>query len=307
MRRLQYPHLIAANSFKSPNFELVAGVLCWIVQRLDQTIPIHEEIGSEDDRVQFLNCIVSEITTMMNVSLDRRNLYAADDRAVKELVKVASTLDQALALAEDEASTLSEEEIQPEATLAAAKRARSLVGEITEISARLSGVLESEGEDGRERTKALLFLNAAPGISGDSSHLDHQIDSSLASLVESTNEAVERLDKQCKILISNQRGMEEKMRKKTIDLERNSKRLESLKNVRPAYMDEYEKLEEELQVEHERYVVRLRNVGYLEGELASVKQAATERRAKAERSMKRMQKKIREEKLMVLNEPDDCM
>jgi clusterin-associated protein 1 len=150
-------------------------------------------------------------------------------------------------------------------------------------------------------------LNAAPGISGDSSHLDHQIDSSLASLVESTNEAVERLDKQYKILISNQRGMEEKMRKKTIDLERNSKRLESLKNVRPAYMDEYEKLEEELQVEHERYVVRLRNVGYLEGELASVKQAATERRAKAERSMKRMQKKIREEKLMVLNGPDDCM
>jgi len=72
-------------------------------------------------------------------------------------------------------------------------------------------------------------------------------------------------------------------------------------------MDEYEKLEEELQVEHERYVVRLRNVGYLEGELASVKQAATERRAKAERSMKRMQKKIREETLMVLNGPDDCM
>jgi clusterin-associated protein 1 len=244
---------------------------------------------------------------MMNVSLDRRNLYAADDRAVKELVKVASTLDQALALAEDEASTLSEEEIQLEATLAAAKRARSLVGEITEISARLSGALETEGEDGKERTKALLFLNSVPGISGDSSHLDHQIDSSLASLVESTNEAVERLDKQCKILISNQRGMEEKIRKKTIDLERNSKRLESLKNVRPAYMDEYEKLEEELQVEHERYVVRLRNVGYLEGELASVKQAAIERRAKAERSMKRMQKKIREEKLMVLNGPDDCM
>ena len=307
MRRLQYPHPIAATSFKSPNFEVVADVLCWIVQRLDHTIPIHEEIGSEDDRVQFLNCILLEITTMMNVSLDKTNLYAADARAVKELVKVASILDEALALAEGEASTLSEEEIQPEATLAAAKRARSLVGEITEISARLSRVLENEGEDGKKRTKALRFLNSVSGMSGDSSHLDHQIDSSLASLLESTNDAVERLDKQCKILISNQRGMEEKMRKKTIDLERNSKRLESLKNVRPAYMDEYEKLEEELQVEHERYVVRLRNVGYLEGELASVKQAATERRAKAERSMKRMQKKFREEELMVLNGRDDFM
>ncbi len=283
------------------------GVLCWIIQRLDHTIPIHKKIGSEDDRVAFLNGIASEIANRMNVSLDRRNLYAADDRAVKELVKVATILDEAMALAEDEASTLSEEEIQPEATLAAAKRARSLVGEITEISARLSGVLENEGEDGKERTKALRFLNSVPGISGDSSQRDQHINSNLASLLESTNAAVDRLGKQCKIMISNQRGMEEKIRKKTIDLERNSKRLESLKNVRPAYMDEYEKLEEELQVEHERYVVRLRNVGYLEGELASFKQAATERRVKAERSMKRMQKKFREEELMVLNGRDDFM
>lgn len=278
-----------------------------MVQRLDRTIPIHETIGSEDDRVQFLNSIASEIATRTNVSLDKRNLYAGDDRAVKELVKVASILDEALALAEDEASASSEEEIQPEATLAAAKRARALVGEITEISARLSGVMENESEDGKERTKALRFLNSVPGISGDSSQRDYHIESSLARHLESTNATVERLDKQCKILISNQRGMEEKIRKKTIDLERTSKRLESLKNIRPAYMDEYEKLEEEQQVEHERYVVRLRNVDYLEGELTSFKQAAIERRTKAERSMKRMQKKFKEEELLVLKGRDDSM
>ncbi|KAL3785985.1 hypothetical protein ACHAW5_005364 [Stephanodiscus triporus] len=307
LRRLHYPHTISANSFKSPNFELVAGILCWMVQRLDRTIPIHETVESEDDRVQFLNSIASEIATRTNVCLDKRNLYAGDDRAVKELVKVASILDEALALAEDEASASSEEEIQPEATLAAAERARALVSEITEICARLSSVMENESEDGKERAKALRFLNSVPGISGDSSQRDNNIESSLTRLLESTNATVESLDKQCKILISNQRGMEEKIRKKTIDLERTSKRLESLKNIRPAYMDEYEKLEEEQQVEHERYVVRLRNVDYLEGELTSFKQAVIERRAKVERSTKRMQKKFREEELTVLKGRDDSM
>jgi hypothetical protein len=47
-------------------------------------------------------------------------------------------------------------------------------------------------------------------------------------------------------------------------------------------MDEYEQLEEELQVEYERYVVRLRNIDFLGGELASFEQAAAERQKKAE-------------------------
>jgi clusterin-associated protein 1 len=305
LRRLHYPHPITVNSFKSPNFELVSGILRWIVQRLDGTNPSYDKIESEDDRVQFLNAIASDVATMMNISLDRRNLYAADDRAVKELVKISSILDEALTLAEDEASTSSEEEIQPEEILAAAKRASLLVGEIAEISVRLSSVLNNAGKDGKQRNEALCFLKSASGMLGDSSRRDRHIDSRISLLIESTNAAVERLDKECKILISNQRGTEEKMRKKTIDLERTSKRLECLMNVRPAYMDEYEKLEDELQVEHEMYVVRLRNVDYLEGELSSFKQAAIRRRAKAERSMKRMQKKFREEELSILNGRDD--
>jgi clusterin-associated protein 1 len=278
-----------------------------MVQRLDGTIPNHDEIGAEDDRVQFLNDIALDVATLTNISMDRINLYAADDRAVKELVKVASILDEALMLAEDEVSTSSDEEIPPEETLAAAKRASSLVGEITEISARLSSILDNAGEDGKDRTKALRFLKSASGVLGDSTQRDRHIDSTISLLLENTKAAVERLDKQCKILISNQRGMEEKIRRKTIDLERTSKRLESLMNVRPAYMDEYEKLEEELQIEHERYVVRLRNVDYLEGELISFTQAAIRRRVKAERSMKRMQRKCQEEELLLLNGRDDFM
>ena len=47
-------------------------------------------------------------------------------------------------------------------------------------------------------------------------------------------------------MASNEANLEAKIEKKKVDLERNQKRLQTLKKVRPAFMDEYEKLEEEL-------------------------------------------------------------
>ena len=308
LRRLQYTQPISASSFEIPNFALVADMLQFMVQRLDPTSSISHKIATEDDRVRFVNEIASTLAKSMNISMERKNVYAADGRAVHELIKIASVLDRALSIAEVDVSTTSSEvEIQPSAILTAVKRANSLVGEIVTIGSRLSDVLENESNDGKERSVAMRVLNSVSEDINEGSQRDHHIDSSLTLLLESTNEAVKRLDKQCKLLISNQRGMEEKIRKKTIDLERATKRLESLKNVRPAYMDEYEKLEEEIQVEHERYVVRLRNVDYLKQELAIFKQAANERQAKVERSMKRMQKKFREEEMLVLKGRDDVI
>ncbi|KAL7531769.1 hypothetical protein ACHAXR_004226 [Thalassiosira sp. AJA248-18] len=304
LQHVQYPHPVATGSFQTPNFELMASILCWLAQRLDPSIPIHDQIGTEDDRVQFLNGIASGLATKMNVFVVTRNLHAADGLAVEELLKVASVLLEALTLAAEDSTSV--EEFEPDATVQAAKRARSLVGEITEISARLNGLLRNESVDSEERGNVLQYLNSVTGSSSgdDGSEADH-IGSSIARILDSTNSAVERLDKQCKIMISNQRGMEEKIRKKTIDLERTLKRLEGLKHVRPAYMDEYEQLEVELQVEYEQYVVHLRNVDYLEGELMSFKQAAIEKQNKTERSMKRMQKKFREEELRILIGGDD--
>jgi clusterin-associated protein 1 len=307
LRRLQYQQAISASSFKTPNFALVADLLQFMVQRLDPTSSISHKIATEDDRVRFVSDIALTLAKSMNISIDRKNVYAADGRAVHELLKVASVLDRAMSLADEDVSTSSEMEIQPSAILTAVYRAKSLVGEIVTIGSRLSDVLENESNDGKERSVALSVLNSSSEDTNEGSQRDHHIDSSLARLLESTNETVKRLDKQCKLLISNQRGMEEKIRKKTIDLERTAKRLESLKNVRPAYMDEYEKLEEEIQVEHERYVVRLRNVDYLKQELAIIKQAANERHAKVERSMKRMQKKFRDEEMLVLKGRDDVI
>ena len=59
-------------------------------------------------------------------------------------------------------------------------------------------------------------------------------------------------------------NLEMKIEKKKAELERNQKRLRSLANVRPAFMDEYERLEVELSKQYEVYVEKHRNVSYLE-------------------------------------------
>lgn len=301
LTRLKCPHPIPANSFQSPNFELMSSILCWLVKLLDATIPIQTRAGSEDGRVKLLNGIVSELSKRFDISVDMRQLMPADDRAVKELIKIASIIEKSLQLAE-ELSTSSEDDIQVEITIAATKRARSLVDEITEICSRLSSKLEKESEDSKDRTNALRFFNSV--IGNDASAQDH-CTTTISRKLDSTNSAIERLDKQCKLLISNQRGMEEKLQKKSIDLDRASKRLESLRDVRPAYVDEYEKLEKDLEVEYDRFVVRLRNKDYLEGELSSFNQATIEKQNKIERSMRRMQTKFREDELRILNGCND--
>lgn len=46
---------------------------------------------------------------------------------------------------------------------------------------------------------------------------------------------------------SDEANLEAKIEKKQLELDRNKKRLRSLQSVRPAFMDEYEKLEQELE------------------------------------------------------------
>jgi clusterin-associated protein 1 len=52
--------------------------------------------------------------------------------------------------------------------------------------------------------------------------------------------------------------LEAKIEKKKVELDRNQKRLLTLKKVRPAFMDEYEKLEEELKKLYEEYIIKFR-------------------------------------------------
>ena len=68
-------------------------------------------------------------------------------------------------------------------------------------------------------------------------------------------------------LASDEANLAVKIEKKKQDLERNEKRLKSLANVRPAFMDEYERLEVELGKQYTKYMEKHCNLCYLEHQL----------------------------------------
>ena len=92
MRSLGYPNVISMEAFRTPNFELVAELLYWLVKRYDPDAMISDEIGTETERVRFLKAVGTLMHGKARVKLSLRRLYASDGLAVKEMLKIASIL-----------------------------------------------------------------------------------------------------------------------------------------------------------------------------------------------------------------------
>ena len=61
MKTLGYSRLISLESFKKPNFELVADILYWMTFRIDLSADVSDDISSESKRVEFLHSVASVI------------------------------------------------------------------------------------------------------------------------------------------------------------------------------------------------------------------------------------------------------
>lgn len=75
--------------------------------------------------------------------------------------------------------------------------------------------------------------------------------------------------------------MDTRIERRKTELERNKKRLQTLRKVRPAFMEEFEKLEVELKSLYEDYLQKFRYLAYLEHlyeDAAKVEQERFERR-----------------------------
>ncbi|XP_075755206.1 clusterin-associated protein 1 isoform X3 [Pelodiscus sinensis] len=99
---------------------------------------------------------------------------------------------------------------------------------------------------------------------------------------------------------SDEANLEAKIEKRKLELERNQKRLQTLQSVRPAFMDEYEKIEEELQKQYSSYLEKFRNLAYLEQQLDDHHRLEQERFEEAENSLRLMQNRLKEEEKRIL-------
>ena len=300
MRILRYPRLISMESFTQPNFELVAEILCWMVHRFDPGITIHSAIHTEQDRVQFLTGIVKAIYSKAEIELDAYCIYSADGLAVMELLKLAKLLHKAVKMAQTDEKEL---ETIP-FSMKDIQICRSLVNGVTEQGAKLNELLLHEEKCRLTRNATIQFLDVAADDIMDSDERK-TVDRALHRLVEEEKKTMKKLDDDCRSFKSDKVQLEQKLKKKTLDLERDEKRLKNLTDTRPAFMDELEGLEVELEAQYELYMERFRNVHYLKHEVEKFEKIEQEQLEESERAMKRFQEKFREKDMRILRGEDE--
>jgi len=287
LRNLGYQHTISFDSFRQPNFVLVADILFFLITRYDPALRLSDAIATEAERVSFLKYIAEVMATKMRIKLNTKKLYGADGYAVKEMLKIASMLDRAIkqAIKDDDQDHPAESGVAPLSTkIGDIRRCRQLATEITSQGAKLFDMLKKE-EVNREARQLVVGLD-----------LDmEQVASDMRTQIATVTESVATVERQIADIASDESNLEAKIEKKRADLERNQQRLKSLTTVRPAFMDEYEQIESDLREHYGEYLEKYRNMTYLEHQLDRHMAAEQQEVEEATRNLRRMQERLRQE------------
>lgn len=292
MRALGYPRLISMENFRSPNFALVAEVLTWLLKRYDPNADFPIDIDTESDRVIFIRTIAHFMATKAHVKLNTKKLYMADGYAVKELIKVAIILYSASKTKVDHSVDVQEESLPTfnfdlNSKLADLKVTRKLASEITTKGATLYDMLAKEPEL-REIRNNVIARQMEISV----------IEKGLKDAIKMVEEEVLKTNNLIENVAADEANLEAKIEKKKVELERNQKRLQTLKSVRPAFMDEFERLEQELEKVYEQYLVKFRCLAYLEQQLEELEKVEKEHMEERELQIKKMVEKLREEEML---------
>ncbi|XP_069066578.1 clusterin-associated protein 1 isoform X2 [Pleurodeles waltl] len=294
MRALGYPRLISMENFRTPNFPLVSEVLVWLVKRYEPQTDIPTDVDMEQDRVFFIKAVAQFMATKAHIKLNTKKLYQADGYAVKELLKITSVLYSAMRTKGMGTSETGDEESSKfkfdlGSKITELKAARQLASEITSKGASLYDLLGKEVDLRELRTAAIarpLEINETERV--------------MRVAIKEVLEQVQKMKDMLNNVASDEANLEAKIEKRKLELERNQKRLQTLQSVRPAFMDEYEKIEEELQKQYSTYLEKFRNLSYLEQQLDDYHRTEQERFEEAENTLRLMQNKLKEEEKRLL-------
>jgi clusterin-associated protein 1 len=288
-RVLGYPRLISIENFRQPNFALLAELLKWLVRRYDPHTDIPSETDTEADRVIFVKSVAQFMATKAHIKLNTKKLYQADTSVVKELLKMTSILYNALKsskkeeLEEDLKSDLSMT-FDISSQIGELKRARDLASEITTKGASIYDLLGREVDLRDMRT---YTINRNLELS--------DVEKGIRDAVKACQREGEKISNMLDNIHLDETKLDEKIEKKRADLERNLKRLRTLKDVRPAFMDEYESLEKELEGLYEEYLVKFRIQSYLEHQLDEYNHNEQEKYEESNRLMQMAVKKMKDQ------------
>uniref|UniRef100_A0A3B3CJQ4 Clusterin associated protein 1 n=1 Tax=Oryzias melastigma TaxID=30732 RepID=A0A3B3CJQ4_ORYME len=323
MTALGYPRRVSMENFRTPNFALVAEILIWLVNRYEHHNEIPSDVDTEADRIFFIKAVAQFMVTKAHIKLNTKRLYQADGYAVKEMLKISSVLYSAMKTKEMALDDRGEEDNKfrsdAGSRISDLKAARQLASEVTTKGAAMYDLLGKEVDLRERRTAAIARpLDINETEKALRAAIKEVLVSSLLKIIQFprqitlfnkiissaalmfvflffSKENVEKTKDMLNNVVSDEASLDAKIEKKKQDLERHQKRLQTLQSVRPAFMDEYEKIEEDLQKQYDIYVEKFRNLRFLESQLDEYHRIEQERFEEAENTLRIMQHKLREE------------
>ncbi|KAF5271216.1 hypothetical protein FQA39_LY08223 [Lamprigera yunnana] len=259
LRALGYPKLVSMESFRYPNFPLICDILVWLSKRFDPESEVPLEYETEEQRVTLIRNSAQFMALKANVKLNTKRLYQADGYAVKEILKIASLLYAALKEnslnenEEDNTKSMDLRDLDISYKINDFKRSRQLATEITTTGAKLSVLLSKEID-----IRSLRQISA--GKQYEVSEVESAIREAIAALKKEMTETKQSIDN----VSSTESALDSKIERRKVELDRYEKRLQTLKKVRPAFLEEFTELESELEKLFIQYSVRVRTLNHLE-------------------------------------------
>lgn len=287
MKTLGYPRLISMENFRTPNFSLVAEILIWLTALYDPKMDLPADTSTESNRVAFIQAVAQFMATKADIKLNTKYLYKADGYAVKELQKITSVMQNAVKTKQMTTGEKIQENNKFRFDLGSRilemATARELASEISSKGASLCNLLGKEVGFWEKRTSAI----ERPLEIGNTEKV-------LRATIKEVHNSIGNTKEMLSDLMSNESTLDVKIKKKTQELERKQKRLQSLQSVKPAFMEEYELIEQELQRQYEMYVQKFSNLCYLESQLDEYHKQEQERIENIKKMQQRLREKDRE-------------
>ncbi|CAD8140091.1 unnamed protein product [Paramecium octaurelia] len=292
MRALGYHRIISMENFRRPNFELVADILYWLALKYDPNTDISDNIDEERHRVEFIKQITTLFVSKARLKINPKRLYMADVYAVQEILKISTFLYKAQVSQPAEEDEVHDFSLPSK--LSNIKSHKVLAQEINDLATRLYDQLGKEDEVRVAREKALQFLQTV-SRGGSSQSEQSYIQLCIQSILKQQDSSIEEMSKYVSGLEREQKQIDEKIKRKTKELEQAEKRLKGMTSVKPAYQEEYDRQEYELEKLYQIYVEKFRNLVYLEHVLDALNRQEEIKQKKAQQQLVGFQTQIQKD------------
>lgn len=287
LRVLGYPKLLSFESFRRPNFRLIADILFWLCDKIEPSHEISANINGESERVAFVKSTLTLLISHTRINIDPVAIYYSDHRAIPELFRIVEVFHKGAQSNELEEQLISDFALPPKFDK---RQTKELAKQITDSGLKIYELLAKETELKEKRDFSISVLETilkeqGTSTAGNDKHVKRLIDEQLRQNVE--------MEEYFKSLENKERDLLEKIRKRKMDSERIEKKLKSISTIKPAYVEEMERYEKELERIFQLYVDKSRNLDYLEHLFEQINIQDRDKQGQIKKYLEKMQRHIK--------------